>query len=91
MALIRLCYKFTRHVWGINSSSLVALLAIKRLVEENPVNASQLSLNTVVNNRYMDDVLLATDSLDNLNLIMKEGIELFGSRGFKLVLNCLNE
>ena len=41
--------------------------------------------------RYMDDVLLANNSLENLILIAKEGLELFCSRGFKLrkwVANC---
>ena len=77
-------YRFTRHVWGINASSLVALLAIKRLVEENPVNASALTLKAVEQNHYMDDVLLAHNSLKNLNLIVKEELELFSNRGFKL-------
>ena len=84
-------YRFTRHVWGINSSQFVALLATKRLVEENPVNASLLTLKAVEQNRYMDDDLLANNSLENLNLIVKEVLELFSSRGFKLrkwVANC---
>ena len=49
-------FKFTRHVWGINSSPYVALLALKRLVKENPVNVSELTLNVIQNNRYMDDI-----------------------------------
>ena len=39
----------------------------------------------------MDDVLLANNSLENLKLIIKEGLDLFSSRGFKLrkwVANC---
>ena len=35
-------YRFTRHVWGVNSSPFIALLAMKRLAEENPTNAGQL-------------------------------------------------
>ena len=54
------------------------------MVEENPVNASSLTLKAVEQNRYMDDVVLANNSLENLNLIVKEGLELFSSRGFKL-------
>ena len=84
-------YRFTRHVWGINSSLFVALLAIKLLVEENPVNASSLTLKAVEHNRYMDDLLLANNSLENPNLIVKEGLELFSSRGLKVrkwVANC---
>ena len=77
-------YRFTRHVWEINFSQFVALLATKRLVEENLVNASSLTLKAVEQNRYMDDELLANNSLENLNLIVKEVLELFSSRGFKL-------
>ena len=46
-------YRFTRHVWGINSSPFVALLAIKRLIDENPTNACEATLQAVLNNRYI--------------------------------------
>ena len=77
-------FRFTRHVWGINSSPYVALLALNRLVEKNPTNASKLTLNAIENNRYMDDILLASDSLSDLEIVAKESIELMESRGFKL-------
>ena len=77
-------YRFTRHVWGINSSPFIALLAIKRLVEENCANANQLTLDAITNNRYMDDMLVASTSLESLCVIVSEGIKLFASRGFKL-------
>ena len=77
-------YRFTRHVWGINSSPFIALLAIKRLVEENCTNANQLTLDAITNNRYMDDMLIASTSLESLRVIVSEGIELFASRGFRL-------
>ena len=77
-------YRFTRHVWGINSSPFIALLAIKRLVEENCTNANQLTLDATTNNRYMDDMLIASTSLESLRVIVSEGIELFASRGFRL-------
>ena len=63
---------------------------MKRLAEENPTNACQLTLNAVTNNRYMDD-LLAARSLKDLQVVAEEGIALFSSRGFKLskwVANC---
>ena len=84
-------FRFTRHVWGISSSPYVALLALDRLVEENPSNASKLTLNAIENNRYMDDILLASDSLSDLEIVAKESIDLMESRGFKLrkwVSNC---
>ena len=84
-------FRFTRHVWGITSSPYVALLALNRLVEENPTNASKLTLNAIENNRYMDDIFLASDSLSDLGIVAKESIDLIESRGFKLrkwVSNC---
>ena len=77
-------FKFTRHVWGINSSPYVALLALKRLVKENPVNVSELTLNVTQNNRYMDDILFASDNLGDLETIARKSAKLFESRGFKL-------
>ena len=81
--VIKIFY-FTRHVWGINSSSYIALLAIDRLVNENPTNASQSTLSAVERNRYMDDLLLLSDSLDYLEKASQESMLLFASHGFKL-------
>ena len=77
-------FRFTRHVWGINSSSYVTLLALKRFVAENPTGASQLTLNAVEEHRYMDDVLFADDTLSDAETFAREGMKLFQSRGFKL-------
>ena len=75
-------FRFTRHVWMINFSHYVSLLALKRLVEENPSNASQLTLQAIKRKSYMNDVLLASDSLSDLEIIAKENIDLMESRGF---------
>ena len=75
---------FKRHVWGINFSSYVASFAIEHLVKENTTKASLSMLTAIKNNRYMDDLLIATDSLDDLVTISQEIAELFQSRGFKL-------
>ena len=60
----------------------MALLALNRSVEENPTNASKLTLNAIKNYRYMDDILLASDSLPHLEIIVKESIDLMESRGY---------
>ena len=84
--------RFTRHVWGINSSPYVALMALNRLAADNPTHAaSMLTLNAITQNRYMDDLLFAGDTLSDVETFAREGIELFESRGFKLrkwVTNC---
>ena len=67
-------FRFSRHVWGINSSPFVALLAIKRLVQENCTKANQLTLNTVLNNRFMDNMLITSIMLESLRVIVSEEI-----------------
>ena len=51
---------------------------------ENNTNASQPTLTAIENNRYMDDLLLSTDSLVDLEIVSQESAELFQSRGFRL-------
>ena len=77
-------FRFTRHVWEINSSPYVALMALNRLAADNPTNASMVTLNAITQNRYMDDLLFAGDTLSDVETFAREGIELFESRGFKL-------
>ena len=79
-----LVVKSSRHVWGVNSSPYVALLAFKRLVEDNLTDASPVTLNAVKENRYMEDVLFASNNLLDAVDFAKEGTELFKSRGFNL-------
>ena len=66
-------YRFTRLAWGVNSSLYVALLAFNCLVEENPIDASPVTLNAVKENRYMDDVLFASNNLLDTVNFAKEG------------------
>ena len=77
-------FRFTRHVWEINSSPYVALLALDRLAADNPTHASMVTLNAVTQNRSMDDLLFAGNTLSDVETFAREGIELFESRGFKL-------
>ena len=61
------------------------------MAEENPVNASLLTLKAAKHNRNVDVMLLANNSLENLHLIVKKRLELFSSRGLKIrkwVANC---
>ena len=57
---------------------------MERLVNENPTSAGQLTLSAIENNRYMDDLLLTADSLNDLETVSRESALLFRSRGFKL-------
>ena len=54
-------FRFTRHVWGINSSSYVALCAIKHILLENPTNVDNKTLTAISENRtWMTFSLLQT-------------------------------
>ena len=53
----------------MNSSPYIALFAIEKLVAENPTNASNLTLSIVETNRFMDDLLLSSESLEDLETI----------------------
>ena len=67
-----------------NSSPFIALFAIEKLITENPTNAIAITLTAIKNSRDLDDLLLASDSLDDLKKISRESTSLFESRGFKL-------
>ena len=77
---------FSRHVWGINSSPYIALHAIQRLIDENPTNASRLTLKVIKNNLYVDELLITAESLVDIKLISQESKSLFESRGFRLAV-----
>ena len=77
-------YRFTRHVWGINSGLFIELFASGRLIAKNPKNACTIALMAVENNWFMDELLLAFDLLSDLKKIPCELSSLFESRGFKL-------
>ena len=71
---------------GIKSSPYIACLAIKRMVEQNPSKASDLTLGTVPKNMYcMLRILFSADGFDDAQLIANEAIALFRSREFELV------
>ena len=59
-------------------------MALNRLAADNPTHASMVTLNAITQNRYMDDLLFAGDTLSDVETFAREGIELFESRGFKL-------
>ena len=78
-------YRFRVHPWGIKSSPYIACLAFKKLVEENPTCASDMTLQNILQNMYMDDLIFSLDSLESAQTITNEAVSLFKSRGFKLV------
>ena len=78
-------FRFTRHPWGVKSSPFIASFAIQKTLEDNATGASDLTRRTIRKNIYMDDIIFGVDSLEEARTIAYEAIELFDSRGFKLV------
>ena len=78
-------YHFRVHPWGIKSSPYIACLAFKKLVEENPTCASDMTLQNILQNMYMDDLIFSVDNLESAQTITNEAVSLFKSHGFKLV------
>ena len=78
-------YCFRVHPWGIKSSPYIACLAFKKLVEENPTCASDMTLQNILQNMYMDDLIFSVDSLESAQTITNEAVSLFKSREFKFV------
>ena len=75
-------FRFTRHVWGVTSNPSVALVALNHLVTENPTNACQVTLDAVKRNRYMDDVLLASNKLVDLETFCWRRVQLIRKSWF---------
>ena len=78
-------FKFTRHVWGVISSPYIACRAIRKVTEENPTQASTLTVKAIQRSMYMDDFLVSSDTLEDEEVIASESINLFKSGGFQLV------
>jgi len=78
-------YRFCVHPWGLKSSSFIACLAINKMIEENPSNASELTCSHVSDGMYMDDFIYSVNDLSDAKKIANESIDLFKSRGFNLV------
>ena len=78
-------FRFTRHPWGVKSSPFIASFAIQKTLEDNATGAFDLTRDTIRKNIYMDDLIFSVDNLDEAKTIAHEAIELFDSRGFKLV------
>ena len=57
-------YRFRVHPWGIKSSPYIACLAFKKLVGKNPTCASDMTLQNILQNMYMDDLIFSVDSLE---------------------------
>ena len=83
-------YRFTRHVWDINSSPYIALFAIERLIDENPTCASQLTLTSIVSKRYINDLFLSFDSFHGLRLVKQDLKALVETRGLTFIKPMLN-
>jgi len=78
-------YRFKVHLGGLKSSPYIACFAIQKTLEKNVTIADQLTIETIRQNIYMDELVFSVDSLEQAQLVAKEADELFKSQGFNLV------
>ena len=76
-------YRFTRVVFGINSSPFQSIMTIKALCHEMNEEFPEAT-NVVRNFLYVDDFTYSSDSIEKLKRIIKDTIEMFKKGGFKL-------
>ena len=67
------------------SSSFVASWAIRETLKHNVDKASDITLDTVRDNIYMDDLIFSLDDSKCAETVVEESIKLFSSRKFDLV------
>ena len=84
-------FQFTRHPWGLKSSPFIASCAIQKTLEENATGSSDLTRKLVQKNIYTDDLIFSVNNLDDTRVIANEAIDLFDSRGFRLVKWSVNK
>ena len=78
-------FRFTRHAWGVKSSPFIANYAIQKNLEDNVTGSSDLTRDLSQKKIHIDDLNFGVDNLYDVFLISNEAIELFDSRGFRLV------
>ena len=61
------------------------VLHLRSLLKKNPTCTSDMTLQNILQNMYMDDLIFSVDSLESAQTITNEAVSLFKSRGFKLV------
>ena len=81
---------FTVHVWGrgVVLSPFIAIIltrCIHQVAKENRTKASPpLTLNSLMRNMYVDDLLCSLDTIQEVCTLYSESKELFADSSFKL-------
>ena len=76
--------RFAVHVWGEGSSLYISTRCIHQVAKENRTQASPITVNALINNTYVDDLLKSVDTTKQAKIIYRESTELFSDSGFKL-------
>ena len=72
------------HVWGVNSSSFIAPFCVRKAALDNLTHASPATIAAILNNMYLDDLLMSTNTRAEAMTIIREIILLLAGSGFKL-------
>ena len=84
-------YQMTVHPFGATSSPSVAGYALKKVAEDNSIDADQLVIKTVQRNFYVDDCLKSMSDIDSTINLIEQLRALLLSGGFfltKFTSNC---
>ena len=77
-------YPLTVHTFGLTSSPSIAGHALRRTADQNSINASELTLSTIRNHFYVDDLLTSVRTSAQAVQLITELDDVLGSGGFTL-------
>ena len=72
------------HVWGVNSSSFTTTFCICKAALDNMTHASPATIAAILNNMYLDDLLMSTNTCAEAMTIIREMIPLLVAASFQL-------
>ena len=67
------------HVWGVNSSSFTATFCICKAARDNLTQASPATAAAILNNMYLDDLLMSTNTHAEAMTIIREIVPLLAA------------
>ena len=77
-------HQMTSHIFGSTCSPAIAQFCLRQIVSLNGTSADKPTLDCILKNTYVDDVLHSSDSLEDSISIINQLRALFANYGFNL-------
>ena len=74
--------KFSRHAWSVVSYPYIGCCGILEATQEDPVNANNLTIQTIKERLHLDDLLFSMDTLEEAQTVATKSIDLLSSRSY---------